>query len=104
MSSPTQRSKAFLEGRGYKVAVVEKWNPHARIRQDMWGFLDLVAIRPGETLGIQTTSRSNMSSRAKKIAEHENTAAVREAGWKLEIHGWFKDTKGRWSVKVQDVS
>lgn len=102
--SPTQRSKAYLENAGYLVAVVEKWNPHARIRQDLWGFVDLLAIKEGETLGVQTTSRSNMSSRARKIAEHENTPMVRKAGWRILIHGWAKDTKGRWAVKVQDVS
>ena len=102
--SPTQRSKAYLENAGYLVAIVEKWNPHARIRQDLWGFVDLLAIKEGETLGVQTTSRSNMSARARKIAEHENVGPVRKAGWRLEVHGWAKDTKGRWSVKVQDVS
>lgn len=104
MSSPTQRSKAFLEGRGYKVAIVEKWNPHARIRQDLWGIIDLLAIKDGETLGVQTTSRSNMSARAKKIAEHENTPSLRSAGWRIEIHGTYKDAKGHWNIKVQDVS
>lgn len=104
MSSPTQRSKEFLESRGYLVAVVEKWNPHARVRQDLFGFIDLLAVKEGETLAVQTTSRSNMSSRARKIAEHENTPTVRRAGWGIEIHGWAKDTRGRWNVKVQNVS
>ena len=102
--SPTQRSKAYLENQGYLVAVVEKWNPHAKIRQDLFQIIDLLAIKEGETLGVQTTSRSNMSSRARKIAEHENTPMVRKAGWQIHIHGWARDTKGRWAVKVQDVS
>lgn len=102
--SPTQRSKAYLENAGYLVAVVEKWNPHAKVRQDLFGFIDLLAVKEGETVGVQTTSRSNMSSRARKIAEHENVGPVRKAGWRLEVHGWAKDTKGRWAVKVQDVS
>lgn len=102
--SPTQRSKAFLEGRGYLVAITERWNPFAKVRQDLYGFIDMLAVREGEVLGVQTTSRSNMSARAKKIAEHENVDAVRKAGIRIEIHGWAKDTKGRWAVKVQDVS
>ena len=102
--SPTQRSKKYLEGQGYLVAVVEKWNAHARIRQDLFGFIDLLAVKEGETVGVQTTSRSNMGARARKIAEHENVAAVRKAGWAIHVHGWAKDTKGRWGVKVQDVS
>ncbi|USE79503.1 hypothetical protein NDR89_23210 [Cupriavidus gilardii] len=104
MSSPTQRSKEYLESQGYLVAIVERWNPFAKVRQDLFGFIDLLAVREGETVAVQTTSRSNMSARARKIAEHQNTAAVRKAGWQIVIHGWAKDTKGRWGVKVQDVS
>lgn len=104
MSSPTQLSKALLEADGYLVAIVERWNPHARIRQDLFQIIDLLAIKEGETVGVQTTSRSNMSSRAKKIAEHENTPMVRKAGWQIIIHGWSKDKAGKWQVKVQDVS
>ena len=102
--SPTQRSKAFLEGRGYQVEVTERWNPFARIRQDLFGFIDMLAIREGEILGVQTTSRSNMSARIRKIAEHENVAAVRKAGIRIEVHGWAKDAKGRWQVRVEDIS
>lgn len=104
MTSPTQRSKALLESQGYKVWIVEHWNSFARIRVDMWGFLDLVAIKPGETVGVQTTSYSNLSARVKKIAEHENVDAVREAGWRILCHGWKKNAKGRWEVVVRDVS
>ena len=104
MSSPTQRSKALLESHGYKVWIVEHWNSFARIRVDMWGFLDLVAIKPGETVGVQTTSYSNLSARIRKIAEHENVGAVREAGWQILVHGWRKNSKGRWECVVRDVS
>jgi len=102
--SPTQRSKAYLENAGYLVAITERWNPHARVRQDLFGFIDMLAVKEGEILGVQTTSRSNMSARARKIAEHPNVAAVRKAGMRLEVHGWAKDTKGRWAIKIQDVS
>ena len=64
MSSPTQRTLNHLRRRGYLAAVVERFNPHVGehgIRQDLFGFLDLLAIRadkPG-VLGIQATSASN---------------------------------------------
>lgn len=102
--SPTQRSKSFLEGRGYQVEVTEHWNPFARVRKDLFGFIDMLAIREGEILGVQTTSRSNMSARIRKIAEHENVAAVRKAGIRIEVHGWGKNKAGRWEVKVEDIS
>lgn len=40
-----QRSKKYLEKLGWHVWIVEVWNQWARIRQDMYGFADLVAIR-----------------------------------------------------------
>lgn len=44
-SIPLQRSKAWLENKGWHVWIVEHWNSWAHIRQDMYGFADLVAIR-----------------------------------------------------------
>lgn len=101
--SPTQRSLAFLRGRGYMVAVVEKWNPHARIRQDLFGILDLVAIKEGETLGVQTTTLGNVSSRLDKITQSEATPILRDANWRIEVHGWRKLKTG-WEPKVVDLS
>lgn len=103
MSSPTQRSKKLLEDQGYLVAIVEKWNVHAKVRQDLFGFVDLLAIRENETVGVQTTSYSNLSARVKKIAEHENVGAVRKAGWRILVHGWRK-VGSRWQVTERDVS
>ena len=76
-TSPTTLSLKALRDAGYVAAVVEHFNPHKRIRQDLFGFIDIIAIRPGETLAVQTTSRSNMAARVRKIAEHPNVAAVR---------------------------
>lgn len=97
--TPTQRSLKYLREEGYTVAITEHWNSFARRRVDLWGFCDLVAIRKGETLCVQTTSASNVSARVKKIAEHENTAAVRDAGWGISVHGW--DGK---KLRMVDVS
>ena len=44
-SLPTQRTLARLRQEGaLEVAIVEHWNPHARIRQDLFGFIDILAI------------------------------------------------------------
>ena len=90
-NSPTQLSLKKLRQEGYTVAIVEHWNAFARIRQDLFGFIDLLALKDKEVLAVQTTSASNMSARAKKIGEHENVGAVRKAGWTIHIHGWHQD-------------
>jgi hypothetical protein len=102
--TPTQRSLAHLKDAGYRAAVVEKWNPHARIRQDLFGCIDIIAVGNGETLAVQTTSGSNVSARVKKIAEAEALPDIRAAGWKIFVHGWRKAANGRWTLRVVDVS
>lgn len=102
--TPTARGVAKLKANGYRVAVVEKWDPHARIRQDLFGIIDLLAIRNGETLAVQTTSSSNVAARMTKIADSEATPDIRAAGWRFEVHGWRKGKNGRWQCRVEDVS
>lgn len=101
--TPTQLSKRKLESEGYTVAIVEHWNPWAKIRQDLFGFIDLLALKAGETLAVQTTSYSNVSARVNKIADHENIDVVREAGWKVVAHGWHKKDN-RWTCREVDLS
>lgn len=103
--SPTQLTLRHLRDEGWPlVAITEHWNPHARIRQDLFGFVDVIAVRRGETLAVQTTSAANVSSRVTKIAEHPNVGAVREAGWRIVVHGWAI-RKGRWVLAREvDVS
>ena len=47
-TSPTQLSLKKLREEGYIVAVVEHWNSFARIRQDLFGFIDLLALKGKE--------------------------------------------------------
>lgn len=102
-ASPTELTLKLLRADGWTVAVVEKWNPHARIRQDLFGFIDLLAIRDGETLAVQATSYTNISARVKKIAEIETIDAVRKANWTVWVIGWRK-VDNRWAHKIVDVS
>lgn len=103
-ASPTQLSLKELRKTCTAVQVVEKWNPHARIRQDLFGFVDILALDGAETIAVQSTSWANVSSRAKKIAESDLVGAVREAGWRILIHGWRKGKNGRYELKTLDVS
>lgn len=101
--TPTQRSLAYLRDEGYLVAIVEHWNPFARIRQDLFGFIDLLAIRRDETLAVQVTA-SGVSSRVKKIEASPHLGRVREAGWKILVHGWRKNAAGKYVMRIVDLS
>jgi len=45
-----------------------------------------------------------MSARVKKIGDHENVGAVRDAGWGIHVHGWFQDDKKKWHCRIKDIS
>ena len=101
--TPTQRSLKALRELGYLVEVVEKWNSFTRTRKDLWGWADLLAIRRGEVLAVQVTS-TGVSSRIKKITDSETIGRVREAGIRIEVHGHRKNSKGKYVMRVVDIS
>lgn len=104
-TSPTQLSLKKIKTDGWTVVqIVEYWQPFARVRKDLFGFIDILALNhEGEVLAVQTTSKSNMYARIKKITLAEALPFCRKANWKIEVHGWFKESN-RWKCKVTDIS
>ncbi len=103
--SPSALTAELLKADGWIVWTVERWIPGARIRVDLFGILDQIAIRNGEVIGLQPTSWANVSARVKKIAESEHIGEVRKLGWTLHVYGWKLDAKTKkWVHKIVDVS
>lgn len=107
-ASPTSRTLEWLRGQGYIAAVTEHWNPHARIRQDLFGCLDILAICGPLTIGVQATSANGISDRMKKIRTLPGARAWLEGGTRqLLVVGWRLYQKAengkRWRPKVVDV-
>ena len=101
--TPTQRSLVYLREQGYLCEVVEKWNSFTKTRKDLWGWCDILAIREGEILAVQVTA-AGVSSRIKKIMESDTLPIVRKAGVRIEVHGWRKIVKGRYVMRIEDMS
>jgi len=38
-----------------------------------------------------------------QIEEHENLPAVLAAGWQVTVHGWRKNSKGKWVLRESEV-
>lgn len=89
--SPSKRSLEYLEARGFLVDNVERWIPRTKIRKDLFGFADLLAIKPGRTVAVQTTDASNFSKRVNKVLDCTGAAVAVKAGWIVEVHGWRKE-------------
>lgn len=89
--SPTQRSLNKLRSEGYLVAITERWNQYAHIRQDLFGFIDLLAIRGNEVLAVQTTSGTNVAARISKLMALPAVAIwTNSPHRKVVVHGWRK--------------
>lgn len=91
--TPTQRTLRELKTRGLKCAMVEKWNAHAKIRQDMFGIIDIIALDPTRGIvGVQSTGTD--------FSEHDKKLMVEKAqeckdwlstpGAHLELWSWRK--------------
>lgn len=94
----TQRSLKLMRDRGYYAESVERFNSFTKRKHDLFGFVDILCLKEGEVLGVQTTSLSNASTRRSKIIDHENFKIVMASGIKIVVHGWVK-RESRWTVK-----
>ena len=110
--TPTQRSLRYLRELGYIAEVVERWNHHTQRRHDLFGFGDILAVKPGCTVLVQVTSGSNSAARVSKIVNecHREAKAWLSAGNEIEVHGWRaladyrkdgrRKKRDRWVVKL----
>ena len=97
--TPSQRTIAHLRKLGYQTANVETYNSFTKRKHDLFGCIDILAIGNGETLAVQVTSKSNMSSRIKKIEASEALTEMLRSGWRVIVHGWFRKENGRYELK-----
>lgn len=87
--TPTQRTRDYLKRAGITSAITERWNSFARVRQDLFGFADLVALVPGRGIvAIQVTSGTNVAARVAKIYDSAEARQWLECGGVIEVHGW----------------
>lgn len=104
MPSPAERTLRELRKRGYLVQVVERWNPFGKVRQDLFGIVDVLAVRDGETLAVQATSGSNLAKRARKLETSDALPVLKAAGWRVEVWGWQKSRRtGRWMLRTRTL-
>ncbi len=109
MASPTSRSLSYLRKQGYLAQTVEKYNMFSKKRLDLFGCIDLVAIRSDiqGVLGIQVTSRGNIQDRVKKCKEEAKMKVWLAAGNQLQVHGWGlmgkKGKRKKYELKVVEI-
>jgi hypothetical protein len=90
-----------LRKEGWRVDVCERWvpnpgHPGGGKRRDLFGLVDLIALRGHQTMGVQTTTHSNVSNHLTKMLDDEHKPALADlivAGWLVCVHGWRLSTR-----------
>jgi hypothetical protein len=108
MKTTTQRTLKFLRGDGLTCAIVERWNPYAHVRQDLFGFADILAMSPQKgIIAVQTTSRAHRADHMKKILDCPFSRMWVESGGKIWLVTWAKTgPRGKrkmWTSFVDDI-
>lgn len=88
--SPTHRTLCALRSEGRVCEVVERWNPYAKRRQDLLGFIDVISVDEQRGIvGIQCFS-TDWAAHVRKIREEKAREATAwlQAGGKIELWGW----------------
>lgn len=117
--TPQQRTRENLTARGFLVGTVEKkkkfpdrkkspckacgHQPMIEISSDLWEVFDIVAIHPGMIgpvtmiVFVQTTSRTNHSTRRNKILASMEAKLVLMSGARILIQSWRQENgSNRW--------
>jgi hypothetical protein len=107
--TPTQRALAFYKELGFVCAVVEKWNPHAKIRQDLYGCIDILCCRRGVgIIGVQACAGASHAARRTKACAEPKLAEWLAAGGRFEVASWSKKgPRGKrktWQIRRDEIT
>ena len=105
-TTATSRTLKHLRERGYEAQVVERWCSFSRRRIDLFNIVDIVAVKPGEIVGVQSTAH-NLSNRLQKSIAEPKLRAWLESGARFLIVDWRKRKKGksvRWEPVEREVT
>ncbi len=101
--SAMQFSLDWLRAQHWQCRVVEINTNYGR-KVDLWGFGDILALRQGETLLVQTTTYGNRLARVAKIQAIPEFRLVRLAGWQVHVHGWRDNDDAAQGLEVIDMA
>ena len=99
---PSQLTLNELRKNGYLCQVVERYNSFAHFRVDLFGIIDIVAIKDNEILGIQATSAVNHTTRVIKARKSDTLSKWLKAGGKFQVWSWAKKNN-KWEVRKEEL-
>ena len=110
--TPTQRTLRELRARGLECAIVERWLSGPKLRQDMFGIIDIIALGPNGVIGVQSCGNSFSDHYNKLTTERyqETHNWLSTPGCTLELWAWRKVKVKRggkaemWQPRVVEIT
>lgn len=107
--TPTRRALADLRAEGWSAQVVEYWLAPARRRIDLFGCIDIVAVKAGESiLAVQVTSGTNHAARVTKATGTPEIGLWIAAGGRFEVWSYAKrgplGKRKVWTRRIEPLS
>jgi len=110
-TTPTMRTLKYCRDLDRVCGNVERWNPHMRIRQDLFGFIDIICIDPKQGIvAVQSTGSAHSQHIKKLTIEREEIVKIWLAQAPLELISWRKVKKKRggkamvWKPRICDFT
>jgi hypothetical protein len=100
----------MLRKQGYECGVVERYNSFTHTRNDLFGFIDLIAIGEGRILAVQATGGDggNHAARRSKALAEPRLKTWLESGGQFAVVSWAKrGARGErklWTARVEYVT
>lgn len=102
--SPTQRSLQWLREHGYEPTKTEYWHHYAKVRKDLFGFIDILAVSEHHLLAIQNCAGEggDHAARVRKIKALP-VARLLACHMDIEVWSWAKrggrGAKKEWTLR-----
>lgn len=125
-SSPTQKTLKFFRDLGLRSAVTEKFNSHAKVRQDLFGWCDGISLlgdesrklaRQAETelwitgpfiIGWQTCAGASHAARRAKMLASDGLRDWLAAGGVALLISWSKKgprgARKAWTARIERIT
>ena len=90
MGVNTVRTLKYLRDEGYNTGIVERFIPHKKIRIDLFGFADIVALRYGDPILAVQSCGEDYAAHYRKIIAEKNARLWIISGGDVILIGWRK--------------
>ena len=98
------RSMKAMRDAGYLTGSTEHFNPHIKIRKDLFGFIDFQAIKPGEPIIAVQVCWKDWPKHIVSVAFNPAARVWLQAGGRIVIHSWAlrgkRGARKKWELDV----